>query len=202
MRLGVTEGLGTKLIAPAIGQFTRAHPRIELDLIALSGFVSVSKREADMSVLLTRPQTGRLKVRKLTDYSLRLYSTKAYLSEAGRVQSLEDLRGRTLIGYVDDFIYSPMLRYYDELLPGLAPNLCSSSIIAQVQMTASGAGIAILPSFLARREAALIPILHDSVRVERSFWLVIHEDVANLARINAVADFLVDLMESRQQDLL
>ncbi|MET0547060.1 MAG: LysR family transcriptional regulator [Caulobacterales bacterium] len=202
VRLGVTEGLGTTLIAPAIGRFAQKHPRIELDLIALSGFVSVSKREADMSVLLTRPQTGRLKVRKLTDYALRLYSTKAYLEEAGPVGSLEDLRNRTLIGYVDDFIYSPQLRYYDELLPGLAPRLCSSSIIAQVQMTASGAGIAILPSFLARREPALVPILHESVRVDRSFWLVIHEDVSTLARINAVADFLLELMNGRQKDLL
>jgi DNA-binding transcriptional LysR family regulator len=202
VRLGVTEGLGTTLIAPAIGRFGQKHPRIDLDLIALSGFVSVSKREADMSVLLARPQTGRLKVRKLTDYALRLYSTASYMDGAGPLRSVEDLRNHTLIGYVDDFIYSPQLRYYDEVLPGLAPRLCSSSIIAQVQMTASGAGVAILPSFLARKDQSLIPVLHDEVRVERSFWLVIHEDVSTLARINAVADFLDELMAGKRSELL
>jgi DNA-binding transcriptional LysR family regulator len=202
VRLGVTEGLGAGLIAGAMGDFARQHPRIGLDLIALSGFVSVSKREADMSILLTRPQTGRLKVRKLTDYALRLYSTAAYLKEAGSVRTLEDLRERVLIGYVDDMIFSPQLRYYDEVLPGLAPRLCSTSIIAQTRILASGAGIAVLPSFLARAEASLVPVLHEEVRIERSFWLVIHEDVAGLARIQAVADFLVDLMQANQKKLL
>jgi DNA-binding transcriptional LysR family regulator len=202
VRLGVTEGLGAGLIAGAMGSFAEKQPRIGLDLIALSGFVSVSKREADMSVLLTRPLTGRLKVRKLTDYVLRLYSTEAYLNAAGAVSALEDLRERMLIGYVDDMIFSPQLRYYDEVLPGLAPRLCSTSIIAQTRMLASGAGIAVLPSFLARNEPGLVPVLHDQVRIERSFWLVIHEDVAALARIQAVTDFLVDLMKKNQKRLM
>ncbi len=202
VRLGVTEGLGTALIAPAIDDFAARHPRIDLDLIALSGFVSVSKREADMSILLTRPQTGRLKVRKLTDYALRLYATEKYLRAAGQVHGVEGLRDRTLIGYVDDMIFSPQLRYYDEVLPGLAPRLCSTSIAAQVKMTASGAGVAVLPSFLARNELGLVPVLHDQVRIERSFWLVIHEDVAALARIQAVTDFLVDLMKKNHKRLL
>lgn len=202
VRLGVTEGLGAGLIAAAMGDFADQHPRIGLDLIALSGFVSVSKREADMSILLARPQTGRLKVRKLTDYALRLYSTDAYLKDAGAVRTLEDLRERMLIGYVDDMIFSPQLRYYDEVLPGLAPRLCSTSIIAQARMLASGAGIAVLPSFLARNEPGLVPVLHDQVRIERSFWLVIHEDVAALARIQAVTDFLVDLMKKNHKRLM
>ena len=31
------------------------------------------------------------------------------------------MQAHTLIGYVDDLIYSAQLRYFDELLPGLAP---------------------------------------------------------------------------------
>ena len=201
VRLGVTEGLGTAIVAPAIGEFAARHPGIDLDLIAMSGFANVSRREADMAVMLARPQTGRLKVRKLADYVLQLYSTSAYLSARPRIRRPEDLAANTLIGYMDELIYSPQLRYYEDLAPGLAPRLASPSIVAQLEMTRSGAGVAMLPRFMARRHPELVGVLHESVKVERSFWLVTHEDVAALARIRAVSDFLSDLMARRQSAL-
>lgn len=195
VRLGVTEGLGTSVIAPSIAQFVEAFPGIDLDLIALSGFANVSKREADMAIMLARPQSGRLRVRKLTDYTLRLYATEAYLEAFDPVRSVADLKDHTLIGYVDEMIYSPQLRYYDEVAPGLSPRLCSPSIVAQLEMTKSGAGVAMLPDFMAAKHGTLIPLLADAVSVTRSFWLVTHEDVATLARIRSVSGFIEHLMK-------
>ena len=201
VRLGVTEGLGTALIAPAVSDFTRAYPGISLDLIAMSGFANVSRREADMSIMLARPTSGRLKLRKLTDYVLRLYSTEKYLADKAPITRVEDLSEHVLIGYMDEMIYSPQLRYYDEISPGLMPFLSSPSIIAQQEMTRSGAGVAILPQFLANRYQELVPVLPDHVEVTRSFWLVVHEDVAEISRIRAVSDFLTKLMATRRADL-
>ena len=195
VRLGVTEGLGTSVIAPAIADFLKAYPGIDLDLIAMSGFANVSRREADMAIMLARPQTGRLRVRKLTEYTLRLYATLEYQARAPVVSSLEDLQKHALIGYVDEMIYSPQLRYYDEVAPGLSPRLCSPSIVAQLEMTRASAGIAILPDFMARRYPDLQPILPDEVSIERTFWLVTHEDVASLSRIRAVSEFLDRLLK-------
>ncbi|MCI4645912.1 MAG: LysR family transcriptional regulator [Hyphomonadaceae bacterium] len=190
IRLGVTEGLGSVIIAPALGRFRSQNPKIDVDLIALSGFVSVPRREADMSILLTRPQTGRLKIRKLADYALQLYGTRAYLDRQGAVTARQDLQGHTLIGYVEDLIYSAQLRYFDELLPGLSPHLCSPSIVAQMNMVAAGAGLGILPVFMARQNENLVPLLIEEVYVQRSFWLAVHEDVASLKRNRLMADFL------------
>ena len=194
IRLGVTEGLGSTIIAPALGKFRQQNPKIDVDLIALSGVVSVPRREADMSIMLTRPKTGRLKIRKLADYALQLYGTQAYLERSDAVSSRPDLQGHTLVGYVDDLIYSSQLRYFDELLPGLTPHLCSPSIIAQMNMVAAGAGLGILPVFMAQQDARLIPLLPEEVYVQRSFWLAVHEDVASLKRNRLMADFLGKLM--------
>lgn len=194
IRLGVTEGLGSAVIAPALKQFRKNHPKIDVDLIALSGFVSVPKRQADMSILLARPSAGRLKVRKLTDYSLRLYGARTYLENSASIASLADLQNHTLIGYVDDLIYSSQLRYFDELLPGLTPQLCSPSIVAQVEMVAAGAGLGILPTFMADRFSGLVNLLPDDICVTRTFWLAIHEDVAGLTRNRAMSDFLVETL--------
>lgn len=197
VRLGVTEGFGTSFIAPTMAAFTREHPGISLDLIAMSGFASVSKREADMAIMLTRPQSGRIKVRKLTDYALRLYCTANYLSGRSPDISIDDLKHHTLIGYVDEMIYSPQLRYYDDLAPGLIPKLCSPSIVAQLEMTLAGAGIAMLPRFMAERHKQLISVNPVQINIERTFWLVTHEDVASLARIRAVSAFLSQIVKQQ-----
>ena len=119
VRLSVTEAFGNVVIAPALGNFFKNHPGLNIELVATSGFLSVSKREADMAVLLSRPTRGRLKVQKLSDYQLQLYATPDYLNEYGTPNSVEEIQHHTLIGYVDDLIYSPSLRYYDEIGSGL-----------------------------------------------------------------------------------
>lgn len=192
IRLGVTEGLGTAFLAPKLPDFTVIHPSVTLDLIALSGFVSVPKREADMSILLSRPQAGRLKVRKLTDYELGLYSSTKYIESRSKIRAIEDLKNHTLIGYVDDLIYSPKLRYLHEVEKGISLRLASSSIVAQQAMIAAGAGVGILPRFMAKRHDDLIEVLQSQVTLRRAFWLVIHENVSHFSRIRAMSDFLAD----------
>lgn len=190
VRIGVTEGLGAAVLAPAIADFSREYPAVELDLIAMSGFANVSRREADLAILLARPTAGRLRVRKLSDYTLKLYASADYLATANTPTTEADLKDHPLIGYVDELIYSPQLRYYSEVSADLKPTLCSPSIVAQLEMVRSGAGIAILPCFMAEQHDDLVCVLPDSVSVTRSFWLVTHEDVASLARVKAASEFI------------
>lgn len=194
VRLGVPEGLGATVVAPALRAFRAIYPKIDVDLIALSGFVSVPKREADMSVLLARPTAGRLKAKKVSDYTLGLYATQSYLSAAPPVRAKADLPDHTLVGYVDDLIYSSQLRYLDELVPGLVPDLSSPSILAQREMIAAGAGIGILPNFMAQKADRLIRLIPDEIDVERTFWLAVHEDVARLKRNRHMVEFLTETL--------
>ena len=194
IRLGAPEGVGSKIIAPALANFYKAHPNIEIDLIALSGFVSVPRREADMSLLLTRPTTGRLKIRRLSDYSLGLYGASTYLSCRDSFGTISDLYNETLVGYVDDLIYSSKLRYFGEVLPGTRPALCSTSINAQLEMVCSGAGLGILPNFMARKDKRLTQLFPQDIQIERTFWLATHEDVADLKRNRLLSDFLYEVL--------
>lgn len=194
VRLGVPEGLGATIVAPALKSFRAIYPKIDVDLIALSGFVSVPKREADMSLLLARPTSGRLKVKKISDYTLGLYATEDYLASAPPISSKDDLSAHTLIGYVDDLIYSSQLRYLDELVPGLMPDLSSPSILAQREMIAAGAGVGILPNFMAEKADRLIRLVPRNINVVRTFWLAVHEDVARLKRNRHMVDFLTETL--------
>ncbi|MFT7245718.1 MAG: DNA-binding transcriptional LysR family regulator [Candidatus Azotimanducaceae bacterium] len=198
VRLSVTEAFGNVVIAPALVNLLAEFPALKLELIATSGFLSVNKREADMAVMLSRPTRGRLKVSKLTDYTLKLYANPEYLKNHAAVNNIADLHQQTLIGYVDDLIYSPRLRYYDEVDAGLIPGLTSSSLLAQKQLACTGCGIAMLPRFVAEQEPDLQLVLADEVTVTRSFWLAVHEDIAEHARIRAVINFLTELVATRK----
>lgn len=194
VRLGVPEGVGTFVIAPALSKFGRDFPDIKVDLIALSGFVSVPKREADMSLLLKRPDAGRLKIRRLADYSLGLFGSTDYLERSAQIQSLCDLRKHALVGYVDDLIYADELRYFSEALPDHALGLCSTSISAQMQMLTNGAGVGILPRFMADTQPNLVHLLPDVFSIKRTFWLAVHEDVAVLERNRRLSNFLSETL--------
>ena len=202
LRISVSEGFGTWFLPPLLPDFVRAHPALTLDLVASSGFLSPSKREADIAVTLSRPKAGPVIARKLSDYALRLYASPAYLAAAGVPARAADLaQGHRLVGYIPDLLYAPELRYLDELHPGLAATLRSSSINAQHRLVAAGAGMGVLPCFIGDADPALVPVLPDR-RILRSFWIVTHKDTHNLARVRAGKDWLADVVQRGRERLL
>jgi DNA-binding transcriptional LysR family regulator len=190
VRLSVAEGFGSWVLAPSLSDFYDIYPGVSLDIVTTSGFLNPSKREADLAVMLARPQSGRLKVQKLGDYRLHLYARHDYLSKHGPLAHVSALKSHSLIGYVPEFIYSPELDYLNELGLGLIPNLRSTSINVQHRLIRSGAGIGVLPDFIGKQDAELIQLLPDQIEIIRHFWLVTHRDLVNLLRIKAVADWL------------
>jgi DNA-binding transcriptional LysR family regulator len=202
LRISASEGFGSWFLAAHVPDFVRAHPALTLDLVANSGFLSLSKREADIAVMLSRPKAGPVIARKLSDYSLRLYASQGYLALGGMPQTPADLlKGHSLVGYIPDLLYAPELRYLDELQPGLAPTLRSSSINAQHHLIAAGAGIGVLPCFMGYADSALVPVLPDR-RITRSFWLVTHKDTHQLARIRAGRDWILGVVQRHRGQLL
>ena len=189
VRLSVAEGFGTWILAPALPAFHAEHPGIRLDLITASGFLNPSKREADMAVMLARPQRRDLHVQRLGDYRLHLYASKSYLAARGVPRARSALSEHALVGYVPDFLFSPELDYLDEVHAGLEASLRSSSIAIQKRLVTDGAGIGVLPDFMVG-EDHLVRILEEEVEIVRSLWLVTHRNLTKLARISAVSNLL------------
>lgn len=198
LRLSVTEGFGNSFIAPRLATFVAAHPELEIDLVASSGFLNPSRREADMAVLLARPRKGPLITRKLSDYSLGLYAPAQRPDWQQAVAAAPLSRAAIpVIGYMPDILYAPELDYLDEIEPGLRASVRSSSILAQRRMIAGGAGVGVLPCFIAAGDPALVRVRPEQT-IARAFWLALHRDVAPQPRIRAFIDWLdAEVRESR-----
>jgi DNA-binding transcriptional LysR family regulator len=133
---------------------------------------------------------------------LRLYASADYLASHPRIASREDLRGHTFISYVDDLLFSKELQYLDELYRPDAFALRSTSILAQHQATAAGAGIAVLPAFLAERDPRLRTVLPGEANFTRTFWMSMPAENKHLARMQAVWQFLRETVEAQRSVLL
>lgn len=191
VRIGAPDGFGSTFLAPRFAGFARAYPGLELQLIAMPRLLSLSKREADVAITLAPPKEGKVVARKLCDYRLGLYASQDYLDAMPPIAAAEDLFSHRIVGYIDDLIFTPELDYLDEVAKGLRAQIQSSSVLAQMNAVAAGAGIGVIHHFMAVDEPRLVPVLAESVSITRSFWLLVHADLKDVARVRAVVDFIV-----------
>lgn len=209
VRIGTPEGFGSFFLAQQIEVIATRHPALGIELVANPRAVSLPKREADIVVTGSRPEEGRLHGRKLTDYELGLYASPRYLARVGPIRTRCDLLPCTFIGYIDDLIPTPQHDYLQTLLEGVAPRIRTSDIISQFAMTLSGAGLCILPCFIAASadfcpapDLKLVRLLHDEIRLHRSYWLVMNSDMREVRRVRASATFIVDAVHAARDTFL
>lgn len=189
IRVGAPDGFGGAFLAPRLGALRAACPGLHVQLVPVPRSFSLSEREADLAIMVGRPDKGRLRVRRLTDYTLGLYAAESYLQGAGRPGRVEDLRGHALVGYVEDLIYTPELNYAAEVLRGWRSTVEVATAVGQVEAVASGAGIGVLHDFMAAGRPELVPLLPEVV-VTRTYWTVWHENLRTAPRVQAVVEFL------------
>lgn len=192
VRIGAPEGFGSFYLAPRLGRLIDAHPGLAVELVAGPNVLSLSKREADLIIALSKPAGGRLFARRLIDYELGLFAAQSYLERSQPIQKQDDLAAHRFIGYISDQIFAPELDYIHDVHPKVSAAIESSSLVAQLRATLAGAGLCILPGFIARLHAELKPVLRNEIRLTRSFWLLVHAEMRGLNRIRTVSDFLAE----------
>jgi DNA-binding transcriptional LysR family regulator len=190
VRIGSPEGFGSYFLAPRIGHLTERHPQLAIQLVATSAAFSLSKRDADLVITVGRPPAGRLHATKLIDYDLALYASPGYLERHEPIDRPADLKAHRFVSYVGDLLSYPELDIRDDIAPEGSTALESSNLVAQLKATQAGAGLCVLPAFAVGAEGGLLRVLPDEVRLSRSLWLIVHQDLAGLARVKAVHRFI------------
>lgn len=201
VRVGVTEGLGTGFLAQRLGALLRDYPGLEVELVSVPRFVSVTNREADIAITLERPTAEGLIGRRLTPYRLRFYASRAYLDRAPALDAEADLGEQTFIGYVDDLLYTRELQFIQGLCSDPRIVFRSTSVIAQREAACAGIGIAVLPCYLVGQGTPLEGVLPER-SFTREYWISTHRELHRSARLRVVWDFLLHLCAAERSVLL
>ncbi len=194
VRIGAPDGFGTAFLAPRLGALLDRFPDLTVQLVPVPRSFSISRREVDLAVTIDRPEHGRLVTRKLVDYTLGLYASRAYVAAHGAPSRLSDLRQHRLVGYVDDLLFSPSLDYAREFDRNWLPRFECASALGQAAAVRAGAGIGVLHAFVARGDPDLVPVLEPRA-IRRAYWTVQHESTRSIRRIGAVSDFITAAVE-------
>ena len=83
VRIGAPDGFSTYYLVEALGPFIVRNPGLRVQLLPLPRLTPLARREVDIVVGLDKPESGRFVARKLTDYTLGLYASAAYLDANG-----------------------------------------------------------------------------------------------------------------------
>ncbi|HET7542357.1 MAG TPA: LysR substrate-binding domain-containing protein [Polyangiaceae bacterium] len=202
VRITASDGIVHYILLPALAELRRAHPGIAIEVRAETRELDLSRREADVALRLSRPKEPSLVARRLGTLRFGLYASRAYLERRGSPRSVADLAGHDFIGFDASLDELPQVRWLRKTVPsaraskGIRWAVRATTTTAQVVACAESQGIALLGTFVAPREARLVPVLPRLSTPSRETWLAVHQDVRPNARVGAVCDWLVQAMSA------
>lgn len=202
VRLTTAENLASHIIIPALPHFREMHPDVRLEIVTGIASISLSRREADLALRLTRPEHGNITIRRLGELAYGLYGSKAYLANYEKPQDGGRFAGHAFIGWDDNLSHLPMARWLSQAMEGTSPPVTSSSLQGHLAAASAGLGLALLPCFLADAEPDLVRLVEPSDAFSQEIWLAIHGDLAASARVRVVAEFLATLINDHHDQLV
>ena len=186
VRIGAPDGCANYLLPQVLAAICDENPGLEVQIVALPRVFNLSKREADMAIAVSRPQTGRLTVQKLTDYRLHLAASRDYLAQSPPIRGLADLKAHRMVGYIPDMIFDKELDYLTEIGVTASP-LASNSVSVQLNWLRHGAGVGVVHDFALPAAPELRRVMPDLVHLTRAFWLIRHADDGRIDRLSRFA---------------
>ncbi|MDR6890784.1 MULTISPECIES: LysR family transcriptional regulator [Variovorax] len=184
----------SQFLVPHLAGIADRWKGIDLDLVGEVRTANLHRREADLSLRFMRPDEPGLAARKLGELSFRLYGAPTWLSRAESEWSF--------VGYGDALNEVP----HQQLLARIAGErpfvLRSNDLAAVHQACRAGMGLAMLPSFLARTDDALIEVPGADRHMLREIWCVVHPDVRRSPRVRLMVDLIGELIQGSSAALV
>ncbi|MEM6693909.1 MAG: LysR family transcriptional regulator [Pseudomonadota bacterium] len=198
VRLATAENLATALILPALPRLRRAHPRLTLEIATDIATVNLHRRDADIALRMIKPERGHVSVQRLGTLGYGLYGAQSYME--GRTGGPEvDLEQDEVIAWAEAYGHLPAAQWIERALRGRAPAIVTTSLAAQVTGCASGLGLAVLPHLLAQPRELIC--LDDDLGIDQPIWLVTQTDLVSSRRVQAVANFLREVVSEQRTAL-
>ena len=184
LRVTASVAFGERWLMPRVASFRAAYPRIELELILSDAVVDLAGEGVDLALRLgPRPDTGSMVTARLFETPYRVVASPAYLAQAGRPKSPQDLKNH------DGLLFRlPLFRtawhFRDggtgDIVDALPrPSITISNALGLRRAALSGLGVALLAEWTIEEDLAagdlldLFPALEVSAgQFDSAAWIV------------------------------
>lgn len=186
VKVSAPPALACALIAPHLANLRQQYPQLSLQLLGSSGNASLTRRDADIAIRLSRPTEPDLVARKATTITFGLYGSADYLESTTTAEL-------SFIAYDESMEQTTQQVWLRKQANGRPILLRSNDLGMQAVAAKAGLGLAVLPDFLGEKHALKAAAIVGPALV-RDVWLVTHNDIRNTAAIQAVMAFLVECL--------
>jgi DNA-binding transcriptional LysR family regulator len=196
LKVTTTVALGTGWLTPRLNEFLNLYPDIKLQLLLDDEILNLTMREADVAIWFGSPTQQDLVRRKLFTVHYHVYASNDYVKRHGKPQSLDDINEHRIMTYGGP-VPSPFkeMNWLETLgregQGAREPALRINSLLALREAVAQGAGIAVLPDYLAKGYPRLVHVLENLEMPMFDTFFVYPEDLKDTKRVNAFRDFLI-----------
>lgn len=179
-------------IGRRLGELRAQHPRITVEVHAGNQALDLTRREADIAIRMATTTQPDLLCRRVGSLSWGVYAAQSYLDRRGPLVAATDLRGHDVIGFDDSLSKTTGAEWLAKHGAGANVVLRSGSIPAAYNAALGGLGVVAVPCFLAA-DGPLVRVVPESIG-EREMFVVVHPDLARVARVRVVLEFLVSCL--------
>lgn len=202
VRLSATDGFSAYIAAPAAAEVRRRHPKVSVEIVAITRRVSQQRSGLDLEVMVGEPQVHRAKAIRLADYCLGLYGSTDYLRDYGTPRTLDELTGHPLVYFIDSMLQVDDLDLARTFAPGMRESVSSTNVFVHVEATRAAAGLGLLPCFMADRHADLVRVLPEQVAIRPTYWMVARAETLRRPEVAAVVAAIRARIEDQRAALL
>jgi DNA-binding transcriptional LysR family regulator len=192
VRLSIDD-LRTRFLTMHLQELRSLIGEIELDFIATHQHLSLMNRTTDIQIRTCLPDNDGVILRKLADLSYRVYAHRNYLERFPQ----DDLQAHCAKGQwigvcAEPLWYPDQLRWLSDHVRG-SIQMRFNCMIDCLAATKSGAGLALLPSFLGDNEPDLTCLTPDQPQIVSPEHLIVNRDVLREPAIRTVMDALITI---------
>jgi DNA-binding transcriptional LysR family regulator len=201
LRVDVPVAFGRYLLLPALPEFTRRYPLIELDLRLNDRVVDLVADQVDVALRVGPVRQAGLAARRVTQMNVVTCASPAYLQDHGEPQTPDELRRHRLVGLTTVSGAPPEWTFpppYTAKRLGLKFSMMFNAAEAPIIAAAAGLGIThtadlLVAEYVARGELKLI--LEDFIVPGAPISLVYPTSGHQLAKVRVFSDFAANLLQ-------
>jgi DNA-binding transcriptional LysR family regulator len=181
VRVTTTDSVLRGLVLPGLPALARAHPALQLELLAGNELASLTRRDADLALRATPKPPDHLVGRHLGTIRFVACAGKA-LPAARRRRPLAE---QDWIAPDEAMPDHPTVRWRRKQLPKVTPRHLVDSISSVIDALRAGLGVGAVPLFMLASEPDLVALGEPLEGCSSELWLLAHPESRHLRRIAA-----------------
>ena len=194
VRLATSDSLAAWYLVPRLHVLRAQHPGVSVELVTGTEPVNLARRDADVSLRMSKPAQPNLIARRLGRAAWAVYAAHTYIARRGAPDLALHLEGHDAV-VLDDALQNTVgARWQRRCGERGHPVLASNSLLAHAAGIVAGLGVGPLPCLYGDTRLELSRLGTDTIG-HHDLWLVVHPDVKKNSRVRAVMDAVANLIE-------